>query len=48
MVPYAEERAELDVAYEEWKASAAAAAAIAAAEAGTGVKAIARKVTRRA
>jgi hypothetical protein len=44
----AAERAELDVAYEQWKASPAAASAIAAAEAETGIKAVARKVTRRA
>ncbi|RYG24325.1 MAG: hemerythrin domain-containing protein [Burkholderiales bacterium] len=44
----AAERAELDVAYEQWKNSPAAAAAIAAAEVETGVKAMARKVTRRA
>jgi len=43
----AKERAELDVAYEEWKQSPAAAAAIAAAEVETGVKAVARKMTRR-
>ena len=42
------ERSELDVAYEEWKASPAAASAIAAAEAETDVKAVARKITRRA
>ena len=42
------ERAELDVAYEEWKASPAAAAAVAMAEAGTGMKATVRRVTRRA
>lgn len=41
------ERRELDVAYEEWKASPAAASAIAAAEVETGIKAVARKVTRR-
>ena len=44
----AEERAELDRAYEEWKGSPAGAAAIAAAGAETGVKAVARKVPRRA
>ena len=44
----AKERSELDVAYEEWKASPAAAAAIAAAEGETGVKAVVRKITRRA
>ncbi len=43
----AKERAELDVAYEEWKASPAARAAILAAEAKTGAKATLRKVTRR-
>ena len=43
----AKERAELDVAYEEWKASPAAGAAILAAEAKTGAKATLRKVTRR-
>lgn len=41
----AAEREELDIAYEEWKASPAAAAA--AAEVETGVKAVVRKVTRR-
>lgn len=40
-----QERSEFDVVYAEWKASPAAAAAIAIAEAETGVKAIARKVT---
>jgi hypothetical protein len=44
----ARERAELDVAYEEWKASPAAAAASAMAEAETGLKAMVRRVTRRA
>lgn len=44
----AKERAELDVAYEEWKASPAAAAAVAAAEAETGIKAVTRKLTGRA
>jgi len=43
----ARERSELDIAYEEWKASPAAAAAVAAAEAETGIKAVVRKVTRR-
>jgi hypothetical protein len=42
------ERAELDVAYEERQAAPAAASAIAAAEAETDVKAVARKITRRA
>jgi hypothetical protein len=42
------ERRDLDIAYEEWKQSPAAASAIAAAEAETGIKAMARKVTRRA
>ena len=42
------ERAELDVAYEEWKASPAAAAMTAMAEVKTGVQATVRKVTRRA
>lgn len=42
------ERAELDVAYEEWKASPAAAALSAVAEVQTGMKAAVRKVTRRA
>lgn len=42
----AAERAELDVAYEQWKASPAAASAIAAAEVETGAKAVVRKVTR--
>ena len=41
------ERAELDVAYEEWKASPAAAATAMLAEAKTGVQAAVRKVTRR-
>ena len=41
------ERAELDVAYEEWKASPAAAATAMMAEAKTGVQATVRKVTRR-
>jgi hemerythrin-like domain-containing protein len=41
------ERRELDVAYEEWKASPGAASAIAAAEVETGIKAVARRVTRR-
>ena len=44
----AKERADLDMEYEEWKASPAAAAATAAAEVETGVKAVARKVTGRA
>jgi len=44
----AKERADLDVAYEEWKASPAAAALTAVAEAKTGLKAAARRVTRRA
>ncbi len=44
----ARERAELDEAYEAWKASPAAAAVSAMAEAKTGVKATVRKVTRRA
>src|SRR5690606_3356786 len=44
----ARERAGLDVAYEEWKASPAAAALTAVAEAKTGLKAAARRVTRRA
>ncbi|MDQ2701283.1 MAG: hypothetical protein M3Y70_00395 [Pseudomonadota bacterium] len=43
----AKDRAELDVAYEEWKASPAADAAVVVAEAETGVKAVARKITRR-
>lgn len=43
----AKERSELDIAYEEWKASPAAMAAVAAAEAETGAKALVRKVTRR-
>jgi hypothetical protein len=42
------ERRDLDIAYEEWKESPAAASAIAAAEVETGIKAVARKVTRRA
>lgn len=41
----AQERADLDADYEEWKNSAAAAAAIAAAETKTGVKAVARKLS---
>lgn len=44
----AQERAALDEAYEEWKASPAGATAVAAAEMETGVKAVARKVTGRA
>lgn len=44
----AKKRAELDVAYEEWKASPAAAAFTAMAEAKTGVQATVRRVTRRA
>ncbi|MGJ4728214.1 hemerythrin domain-containing protein [Luteimonas sp. SDU101] len=43
----AKERSELDVAYEEWKASAAASAAVVVAGAKTGAKAVVRKVTRR-
>lgn len=43
----AKERSELDVAYEEWKASAAASAAVVVAGAKTGAKAAVRKVTRR-
>lgn len=42
----AQERAELDADYEEWKASPAASAAIAAAETKTGVKAVARRLAR--
>ncbi len=44
----AEERAELDEAYEEWKASSASTAVAAMAEMQTGMKAAVRKVTRRA
>lgn len=44
----AEERAELDQAYEEWKASPAAESAMAAAQAETGVKAVVRKVMGKA
>ena len=44
----AKERADFDVAYETWKASPAAAAAVATAEAETGLKAVARKLTGRA
>lgn len=44
----ARERAELDEAYEEWKASPAGASAVAKAEAETGAKAVVRKATRRA
>ena len=40
----AQELAELDVAYEEWKASPAAAAAVAGAEAKAGLKAAAKKL----
>lgn len=43
----AAERAEMDAAYEQWKASPAAASAVAAAEAETGIKAVARMITRR-
>jgi len=42
----ADERAQLDEAYEQWKSSPAAASAIAAATAETGVKATVRKVMR--
>lgn len=42
------ERAELDVAYEEWKASPTAAALTALAETKTGMQATVRRVTRRA
>src|SRR6476659_9395878 len=41
-----EERAQLDEAYEEWKASPAAESAVAAAQAESGLKAVVRKVTR--
>lgn len=44
----ARERADLDEAYEEWKASSASTAVAAIAEAQTGIKAAVRKVTRRA
>lgn len=43
----AQERADLDTAYEDWKASPAAESAIAAAQAETGMKAVMRKATRR-
>lgn len=43
----ASERADLDVAYEEWKASAAGATAVAAAEVETGLKSVTRMITRR-
>lgn len=43
----ARERAQLDAAYEEWKASPAAESAIAAAQAEAGMKAVVRKATRR-
>ena len=42
----AQERADLHVEYEEWKQSPAAAAALVAAEAKTGAKAVARRITR--
>lgn len=43
----AAERAEMDIAYEQWKASPAAAAAVTVAEVETGIKAAARMITRR-
>ncbi|RZA19580.1 MAG: hemerythrin domain-containing protein [Lysobacteraceae bacterium] len=43
----AAERAQLDLDYADWKASPAAATAVAAAEMETGLKAVARKITRR-